>query len=201
MPAVTKGKARIYISGGQTGADTAAMRAAAALGMKTGGHLPGGFKKRRYAGAGPHWYAGQKEVPLRGKAGYILRSQRNVDDADVTIALRMHPSCGTDKTIAYAVSHTWPKAKSEGWPVPDDAWETCRPHSDYKPVIVVRAFTAGAVHKVRASLEELDPAVVNVCGNREAGQDYEAQAERFLRQCFEPAPGPSKPLPSSEAKI
>ena len=205
MPA-TKGKRRTYISGGQTRADTAAMRAAEALGMKTGGYLPGGFKKRRRkTGNGPLWYTGQEEVPRFGKAGYILRSQKNVDRGDVTIALRMHPSCGTDKTIAYATTHAWPKS-SPGWPVPDGAWNTTRPDSRYKSVIVVQAFTAGAVHDVRAFLEELDPAVVNICGNREAGTDYERKAESFLRQCLDTGsrqepPNPDKQLMFDDAKI
>jgi hypothetical protein len=35
---------------------------------------------------------------------YVRRSQRNVDDSDGTIAFRLKPSTGTDKTIGYCLT-------------------------------------------------------------------------------------------------
>jgi len=35
---------------------------------------------------------------------YVMRSMRNVDDSDATIAFRLEPSIGTDKTLGYCLT-------------------------------------------------------------------------------------------------
>lgn len=172
------------ISGGQVGADTAALRAARSRGIATGGAAPRSFKTA--AGARPELAAyGLREVGGGRAADYPTRSMLNVDDADATLAIRWRESAGTDKTIAYALTHGWPNA-TPGWPVPPDLPAVHRPHSAYRPVLVVTELGCASVAAVRAWLEEVAPATLNVCGNRPPPGDrrYEARVEAFLTACL-----------------
>lgn len=99
------------ISGGQTGADQAALRAAQHVGLSTGGWAPRGF----FTSNGPDPTLGTKyclqEIELDAKtprvADYVARSKKNVDDSDATLAFRLRFSAGTDKTIGYCVTRKW----------------------------------------------------------------------------------------------
>lgn len=99
------------ISGGQTGADIAALKAARQVGLSTGGWAPRGFQTN----LGPDPTLGTKyflrEIVQDSKtprvADYVTRSKKNVDDSDATLAFRLHFSVGTDKTIGYCVTHKW----------------------------------------------------------------------------------------------
>lgn len=70
------------ISGGQTGADQAGLRAAKALGLTTGGLMPKGF--RTESGPRPHF----RELYGMGESrfgGYQPRTRWNIQHADATI--------------------------------------------------------------------------------------------------------------------
>ncbi len=73
------------VSGGQTGVDQAALRAAKARGVPTGGWAPRGWVTED--GPAP-WLAkfGLKECP---RAGYAARTRRNVAAADATLILKV----------------------------------------------------------------------------------------------------------------
>jgi Circularly permutated YpsA SLOG family len=70
------------ITGGQTGADEAAWRAAKAAGLPTGGWMPKGFITER--GPRPEFadLYGAKEIPT---VDYAARTQANVADADLVL--------------------------------------------------------------------------------------------------------------------
>jgi Circularly permutated YpsA SLOG family len=70
------------VSGGQTGADQAGWRAARAVGLATGGWMPGGFLTE--AGPQPDFAEvfGAVEMP---EGGYAERTRANARDSDATV--------------------------------------------------------------------------------------------------------------------
>jgi hypothetical protein len=132
------------ISGGQTGADRAALDAAIDLGLEYGGSIPKGrlaedgtIDAKRY----PHL------TELR-TASYAARTRRNVMDADATLAFTDGPlRGGTAETIRIA------RARK-------------KPHL----VIDLRELKkSDAVRVVRLWLDVQKPDVLNVAGSRESG--------------------------------
>ena len=94
------------ISGGQSGADTAALTAAHKIGFYTGGvsveKIPAYNIEK----------VSDEAVRKHGSA-LVARTIANVDKADGTIAFWAASSAGTDKTIGYCISGQWkrmPKA-------------------------------------------------------------------------------------------
>jgi hypothetical protein len=89
---------RRIISGGQTGADQAAWRAAEAVGLTTGGWMPCGFGTED--GPQPHLAARFGAVEHES-AEPSARTVANVREADGTLVFADdHPSPGTALTIA-----------------------------------------------------------------------------------------------------
>ena len=76
------------LSGGQTGADRAALDAALAAGVPCGGHCPAG--RRAEDGVIPGRYP-LAELPT---ASYPARTRRNVVDADATVVMAFGPPTG-----------------------------------------------------------------------------------------------------------
>lgn len=73
---------RLVISGGQTGADQAAWRAARALGIATGGTMPKGYMTE----AGPQPGLASDFGAVQCDSGDpAVRTRRNVRDADMTV--------------------------------------------------------------------------------------------------------------------
>jgi len=82
------------VSGGQTGADRAALDAAASLGLETGGWVPRG--RRAEDGAVPARYAGLVETE---SDDYATRTAWNVRDSDATLVFAFGaPGGGTALT-------------------------------------------------------------------------------------------------------
>ncbi len=79
------------LSGGQTGADRAALDAALALGVPCGGHCPAG--RRAEDGPIPSRYP-LVELPT---SGYPARTRRNIADGDGTVVLAFGPVTGGSK--------------------------------------------------------------------------------------------------------
>lgn len=83
------------ISGGQTGVDFAALRAARAVGIETGGWAPSGWLTED--GAAP-WLA-EYGLEEHWKPGYPARTSSNVMDADATLLLGDPYSSGSKATL------------------------------------------------------------------------------------------------------
>ncbi len=140
------------VSGGQTGADRAALDAALAAGVPCGGWCPRG----RWAedGALPARY------PLRETPGAdpAERTRRNVDDADATLVLTAGPVAGG---TALACAH----ARSRG-----------------RPLQVVDPLEPGALEAIRGWLERHQVRRLNVAGPRESeAPGIQRAAEGWLR--------------------
>lgn len=84
------------ISGGQTGAEQAAWRAAAAFGVAAGGWMPSGFQ----TGEGPHPELAQKygaaELPTDDDSARI---DQNVQDADATLWFGETTTAAAQRTV------------------------------------------------------------------------------------------------------
>lgn len=94
----TRLRLRRVISGGQTGADRAALDAAVALDLQSGGWVPAG--RRAEDGVVPESYRALRETPT---SDYAERTQRNVRDADGTVVFAHGPAAGgTELTVTYA---------------------------------------------------------------------------------------------------
>lgn len=89
------------ISGGQTGADRAAIDTAICLGLDYGGSIP----KGRRAEDGPIDTKYDQMTELESK-NYKARTEKNVIDADATLIFTTGtPTGGTERTVKYAAKH------------------------------------------------------------------------------------------------
>ena len=171
------------ISGGQSGADRAALVAAKALGIGTGGWLPRGFCTRQGHDITLRDEYGLQEVPSRGPRisvarAFVERSMRNVDDADVTIAFRLIASPGTDKTIGYALTGKWVQGQ----------------HLNIlqarKPCLVIRSVSEREDDESVAAIVQFillhRPKIINVAGHRasKAPADFPSRVEAILRRAL-----------------
>ena len=160
------------ISGGQTGADQAALFAAKKMGLCTGGTAP---KDYQTLDGKAEWLR-DYNLTQSTTRNYITRSIDNVNNSDVTIAFRNHPSTGTDKTIGYALTMKW----------------QCVRHditSSYKPVFIVS--DVNSEEQIRNLIEFIrthNPSVINVCGHRETDHIrklWTLAVTTFLEKVFE----------------
>lgn len=89
------------ISGGQTGVDQAALRAAKACGIPTGGWAPKGFRTE----AGPAPWLADFGLREHASADYPVRTRANCRDAGLTLILITRESelaRGTALTLRFA---------------------------------------------------------------------------------------------------
>ena len=152
------------VSGGQTGVDQAALRAAKAAGIATGGWVPKGF--RTVTGPAPELAEefGSRECHSEE---YRVRTELNVRDSDATLMIAANwSSRGMQATIAFAQKHRKPTFRV-------DMSESCEPEA------------------VITWLRETKIRVLNVAGNREPTSKgakafgIGAFAEEFLARVFE----------------
>ena len=98
-----KGVVTKIISGGQTGADRAALDAAIRLGIPHGGWLPQGRKTE----AGP--LPGRYRLQELASARYRDRTEKNILDSDGTLIVSLGPlTGGSALTEALAIRHDRP---------------------------------------------------------------------------------------------
>ena len=145
------------VSGGQTGADRAALEAAAAAGLAAGGWVPRG--RLAEDGVVPDRYPGLVEAP---SAEYAVRTRLNVRDSDATVVLSHGPVGG-------GTALTLELASKLGRPVL---------HLD-----LAALGRAEAAVRLRGWLAAESPRVLNVAGPR-ASEDpaiFEATREVLLR--------------------
>lgn len=158
------------ISGGQTGADIAALEAARHLGIETGGFAPHGY--RTSEGTNIDLKAVYKLVEMEdgGTVGmqYTKRSMRNVDCADATLAFHADGSHGTDKTIKYCNTGVWGSSTYAKW--------------NHRPVMVIEDFYVSTTKKIHEFLEKHNVKILNVCGSRKSKRykDWRSKIRAFL---------------------
>jgi len=165
------------ISGGQNGADQAALFAAEHFKFSTGGTIPHAY----YTLDGPApWLSAYGLVPLQSNASisiqYVIRSRKNVDDSDGTLAFRTHPSSGTDKTIGYALTRSWYVPRSFDI------------ETSYRPVCVVADVNSETEQaRVVQFIKDNNIKILNVCGHREPdaiAKSWTRSVEHFLMGVF-----------------
>ena len=152
------------VSGGQTGADRAALDFARATGLQTGGWVPRG----RVAEDGriPEHYVGLEETDSDDPA---VRTALNVRDSDATLILSHGPLAGGSLL-------TFQKATRPERPVL---------HLDLDQVSIV-----SAAAQLRRWLATVRPRILNVAGPR-ASEDNRiaSDTEAVLRAAWAPRPG------------
>ena len=135
-------KIKQVISGGQTGADIAGLKAAKKLKVKTGGYIPAGF--RTQAGPKPQ-YAKRYGLKETKSSGYPDRTKRNVRAADITVIFS-------------------PKVGSRGSAL---TRRYCEKYG--KPCLWISKLNWNSIDKIVAAIQDLEQrrVVVNIAGNRE----------------------------------
>lgn len=152
------------VSGGQTGADRAALDVALELGLETGGWVPHG--RRAEDGAIPSRYDGLIETESRD---YRQRTKLNVRDSDATLIVCFGaPTGGTALTVELA-------------------------RELHRPLLVLDLEGLGqaeAVSLVREWLDDAMPRILNVAGPRLSGEPRIAEAVAgVLRAALTPDEG------------
>jgi len=136
-----QGPSRI-VSGGQTGADQAGLRAAKALGIETGGLAPMGYRTE----AGPCEELRSFGLIEDDSYKYAARTRKNIENSDATVIFGDLRSPGSLLTF-----------------------QLC--HELGKPCLVVdpRFLRIDMEHrKFRRFLDEQKPVTLNIAGNRES---------------------------------
>lgn len=135
---------RKIVSGGQTGADRAALETALELGLECGGWVPQG--RRAEDGAIPDCYPGLVEASSRS---YARRTRLNVRDSDATLIVCFGP-LGGGSALTREIA-----AELE------------------RPLLVLdlgRLTEADAERALREWLAAIAPQVLNVAGPRASGE-------------------------------
>jgi len=131
------------ISGGQTGADRAALDVAIELGIDYGGSIP----KDRLAEDGPIDLEKYPCLTELEKGKYLARTRKNVEDADATLAFTIGKlTGGTRKTIEFAKEY----------------------EKSYLHINLKKLTDAEAIKSIRGWLNNKTPAVLNVAGSKES---------------------------------
>ncbi len=142
----------VVISGGQTGADRAGLRAARTCGYHTGGAMPHNFRAEDR-----HWpeFAQQYGMFAINNASYLERTQWNVQYSDGTLLFGSLASRGTGQTWRACSQMKKPKLA-----LPFDAREPATAlDGDLSDVYVTH---------VRRWIREWHIRTLNVAGNRES---------------------------------
>lgn len=151
------------ISGGQTGADQAALRAAKAAGIPTGGCAAKGWMTED--GPAP-WLADYGLVECLGEPGYPLRTRMNVELASACLWFGNPHSPGGKLTTRLCIEHNI---------------DTFTVISQSTPVDVACWIADGIAAQ--------PPIVLMVAGNRESkSPGIGAKVEAFLQEVFEVSP-------------
>ena len=170
------------ISGGQTGADVAALIAASSKDIRTGGNAPANF----WTDNGPDYSL--RSFGLIAGGGCVDRSIKNVDDSDGTLCLIVHRGRGgTSKTIGYCRFKKW-----------KDDWKSS--DNGYRPVMVIDIYNQrddkAIVDIVVNWLVRNKIRVLNVAGHRQSTSfvkphfnsepfHYQKRCEKVLSLIFE----------------
>lgn len=178
------------ISGGQTGVDQAALRAAAACGIATGGWMSKGFKTLDGPKPGFATLYGMRE---NSSPAYEHRTAANVIDAHATLRIASVWSSPGEVCTLRAI-------QAADRPHLDVAIEVTQGYGPMPPVFTPRF--ERSVHAVVAWLRSLgDGLVLNVAGNSEqTAPGIGAVSETFLRKVFVVL-APACPLPGRDGML
>jgi hypothetical protein len=156
---------RKIISGGQTGADRAALDFAIEVGLEHGGFVPRG--RRAEDGKIPEQY---QPIEL-SSVSYAVRTKRNVREADGTVVFSLDPilTGGSALTFEYAAEVKKPRIHIH------------KSATDYSDEAFFKE-----VSRLKDFIESNRVAVLNVAGPRESNQPgVYAFALEMLRQYWE----------------
>lgn len=111
---------------------------------------------------------------------YVLRTIKNVDNSDGTLAFRLFPSSGTDKTIGYCQTKKW----KVGLPKTMNIGET-----KYKPVCVINGLEneEHVISQIQQFVIRNQIACLNVAGHRQSsvtGMNFERAVRDMLIKAF-----------------
>lgn len=148
------------ISGGQTGVDQAALRAAKAAGIPTGGWAPKGWTTED----GPAPWLADYGLDECGSDDYPTRTRLNVELADATLLL-------VGGIVGYGSRGSQLVKRLAG--------------DVRKPLIVADLDRQPSAVTIAADIRTLGIRTLNVAGNRESGNPgIGAKAEAFLAEVF-----------------
>ncbi len=162
------------VSGGQMGADLAALKAAEQLGIETGGWAPRDFMTTQGKTPELGTRFGLRELTEYGGVALkascsatqclILRSQRNVDDSDGTLVFRLKSSPGTEKTIGYCQTQRWCYVNHKHI----KERQIASPPEAYRPYLVITSLgDCQNVTAIRDFIRLHDIKILNVAGHRD----------------------------------
>lgn len=191
------------VSGGQTGADQAALRAAKQCKLETGGYAAIKFQTTRGRDTSLRDVYGLTEIDIASGSksvprSYVLRSMKNVDESDATIAFRVRSTPGTDKTIGYAYSKSWryltavEKANAQTEFLATKNTEEAVSRRSYRPCLVIDDVSPSnkdaVVQQILTFIGIVRPSLLNVCGHRNDGTAestaYTQNVENILTSVF-----------------
>ena len=173
-------------SGGQTGVDVAALRAASTLGITTGGVMPHGF--RTHDGPRPD-YAALYGCTEHTSPEWAPRTRANVDATDATMRLALHMDSPGERCTANACRDAGKLLVSVTMDLGWHGQMIAEPSEIDRAVAVLRLL---AVRQGR-------PLVLNVAGNSEkTAPGIEASAEKVLRAIL---PAIAAPLQVYTARV
>lgn len=115
---------------------------------------------------------------------YAIRSQRNVDDSDGTIAFRLKASIGTDRTIGYCLSKQWQTIHSSKWREP----------TTYKPCLVISDLSPESeeqnIKNIVCFLTIYNITILNISGHRDSASagilNFGKKVEQLLEKALFP---------------
>lgn len=111
-----------------------------------------------------------------------MRSQRNVDDSDGTIAFRLKPSVGTDKTIGYCLFKKWACCPSSNF----------QALTKYKSGLVVTDLSpdceSDTVMNIVSFIRQHNITILNIAGHRDSTSvgvaNFQARVQHILEAAF-----------------
>lgn len=163
---------RKVISGGQAGWDVAALRAAKAVGLRTGGWMPKGFLTVQ--GPRPQ-YGPEYGIVEHESADWAPRTFANVRDSDRTVIFTNSETRGTQLTLAACAKYGRPS-----WVVPVRLMHGELQNAEDKQMLGTPEAIDWYANALWAHIGNAE--TLNVAGNRLA--HFEGPAERFLRAVF-----------------
>jgi hypothetical protein len=169
------------ISGGQTGADRAALEAAYLYNLETGGWTPPRFMTSAGSDYSLRDVFNLKAIDYSSSLilAYIHRSQLNVDESDATVVFKIYDSPGTDKTIGYCRTARWTNP-------PSNVIRPYRPvliisHSVKREDVTIETWKRDA-QRLKTFIVDNNVKVLNVAGHRNTSEDptWQQRVLQFL---------------------